>query len=71
MFIFKLDSGWKFSAKFDYEINSDIETLERRIRWAYDELGIIPQGEYGRKLLKKYLESQSREIPVELQDKFC
>lgn len=69
VFVFKLDSERKFSAKFDYEINSDIETLERRIRWAYDELGIIPQGEYGRKLLKEYLEAQRREIPVQLQDK--
>lgn len=69
VFTFDIDGEWKFKAKFEYELNDEISDLERSIRWAYNELDIVPNGEYGRKLLKEYLESQSREIPVELQDK--
>ena len=69
VFTFDIDGEWKFKAKFEYELNDEISDLERRIRWAYNELDIVPNGEYGRKLLKQYLESQRREIPVELQDK--
>lgn len=69
VFTFDIDGEWKFKAKFEYELNDEISDLERSIIWAYNELDIVPNGEYGRKLLKEYLESQRREIPLELQDK--
>jgi conserved hypothetical protein len=52
---FYLESDGKFKIKFNYEINDKIGLLEREIRWAYDELGIVPEDEYGKKLLDEYL----------------
>lgn len=52
---FQLDSDWKFKIKYGYERNSEIGRLEREIRWAYDELGIIPEDEYEKELLEEYL----------------
>ena len=62
-FTFYLTKDWKFNIKYHYERNSDISSKERRIRWAYDELGIIPKGKSGKKLLMEYLQEQGRELP--------
>lgn len=59
---FNLDCNWKFKAKFAYEKNNEIGRLEREIRWAYDELGIIPKDEYERELLEEYLEEQGKSL---------
>lgn len=59
---FYLDSNWKFKAKFGYERNAEIGHLEREIRWAYDELGIIPENEYEKKLLEEYLNEQGKSL---------
>ncbi|MDD7793339.1 immunity protein YezG family protein [Clostridium sp. 'White wine YQ'] len=53
-FTLTLNSDGKFKVKFDYEINNEIGLLEREIRWAYDELGIVPEDEYEMKLLDEY-----------------
>lgn len=61
-FTFYLDSDWKFKVKYGYERNNEIGRLEREIRWAYDELGIIPKDEYEKKLLEEYLKEQGKNI---------
>ena len=50
-----------------YDKDDSLTSTQRRIRWAYEELNIIPNGGYGRKLLKEYLEEQGRELPEELK----
>lgn len=42
--------------------------MEKVLRWAYDELEIIPRDNYRRSLLKEYLEEQGRELPEELKE---
>lgn len=59
---FYLDSNWKFKVKFGYERNAEIGHLEREIRWAYDELGIIPENDYEKKLLEEYLKEQGKSL---------
>ncbi|MCM1325297.1 MAG: antitoxin YezG family protein [Bacteroidales bacterium] len=67
-FTFTLDKDWKFNVKYSYENNEGLSGMEIKIRWAYDELGILPPGAYGKELLKKYLLKQERELPEELKD---
>lgn len=67
-FTFDLDSDWKFKVKYGYEQHEDISGLEIEIRWAYDELGLIPDEKVERMLLKEYLEKQNRELPDELKN---
>lgn len=50
------------------ELNDKISDLERIIIWAYNELDIIPDGEYGRKLLKEYILMNEGELPESLKD---
>lgn len=59
---FNLDYNYKFNAKFNYEINHEIGPLDRIIRWAYDELGLIPQNEYEKELLEEYLKEQGKTL---------
>lgn len=66
-FTYDLNSEKEFKIKFGYEMNEDISEMERRIRWAYDDLGIIPRGKRGKKLLKDYLDQQKRNLPDELK----
>ena len=42
--------------------------MEIGIRWAYDELAIVPRGKAGKRILKKYLDEQGKELPEELKD---
>ncbi|MCM1101009.1 MAG: antitoxin YezG family protein [Acetatifactor muris] len=69
-FTFTLDKDGKFNMKFSYVNSEDegVDAMQTKIRWAYDELGILPPGTYGKKLLKKYLLSRERELPEELKD---
>ena len=55
---FYLENTWQFKIKYGYERDAEIGHLGRVIRWAYDELGIIPKDDYEKKLLDEYLESQ-------------
>lgn len=55
---FYLDKDWQFKIKYGYERDTEIGLLQREIRWAYDELGIIPRDSYERKLLDRYLEAK-------------
>ena len=66
-FTFSLDSDWKFNIKYGYEKNEELSGKELQVRWAYDELGIVPSGKMGKRLLKKYLEEQDKDIPEELR----
>lgn len=59
---FNLDCNWKFQAKFVYERDNEIGRLEREVRWAYDELGIVPEDEYERELLEEYLKEQGKNL---------
>ena len=55
---FYLEKDWRFKVKYGYELDREISSLERRIRWAYDELGIIPKEEFEKDLLDEYLASK-------------
>lgn len=61
-FSFILDNDWNFKVKYKYERNNEIGKLEREIRWAYDELGLIPQNEYEKELLEEYLKEQGKTL---------
>ena len=63
---FELDSDWNFTIEYGYEYNENISSLEKLIRWSYDDLGMIPKERVEKKLLKEYLEEQGRELPEEL-----
>lgn len=52
---FHLEDNRRFKVKYSYDLNMEIGDYDRQIRWAYDELGIIPEGDYGKKLLNEYL----------------
>ena len=66
---FDLDKDWRFKVKYGYEIDLDVSPLEREIRWAYDELGIIPREDFEKKLLDEYLEGKkSSGTPAEGED---
>lgn len=67
-FTFHLDKDGKFNMKYSYENNEELDAMQAHIRWAYDDLGIIPRDKYSRKLLKEYLVEQERELPEELKD---
>lgn len=55
---FILEKDWNFEIKFGYEgqFDDDMGPMQREIIWAYNELGRIPKGDFGKKLLKEYLE---------------
>lgn len=59
---FYLDSNWKFKTKFEYEMDIEIGDYERKIRWAYNELGVIPKSEYAKELLEEYLKGQKENL---------
>lgn len=67
-YTFDIDSDWKIKIKFGYENNEEISTLEKQIRWAYDELGILPKSKSEKIFLKEYLEEQGKELPEELKE---
>lgn len=67
-FTFELDKDWKFKIKYSYDPNEGLGRVEKVLRWAYDELEIVPKDNYRRTLLKEYLEAQGRELPEELKD---
>lgn len=52
---FRLYRDYHFNINYKYDIDTEIGDLERVIRWAYDELGIIPEDDFGKKLLNEYL----------------
>ncbi|MBN1045251.1 hypothetical protein DVW08_07690 [Clostridium botulinum] len=36
--------------------------MEREIRWAYDEWGIVPEDEYEKELLEEHLKEQGKSL---------
>lgn len=52
---FTLESDWRFNAEFGYELNEEIGDFERRILWAYNEIGLIPNDEYAKSVLERLL----------------
>lgn len=55
---FVLEEDWKFKVKFGYEIDNEISCFEREVIWAYNEIGLVPKGEFGREVLEKYLSNR-------------
>lgn len=55
--IFYMDSIGKFKADFSYEdiLNSEFTSGERQIIWEYEVLGIEPEDEDAKELVKRYL----------------
>lgn len=58
---FRLGCDYSFKISFGYDIDSKIGDLEREIRWAYDELGVIPKDSFGKKILNEYLREGGKE----------
>lgn len=67
-YTFYLDIDGKFSIEYGYEKHEELSGMEIGIRWAYDELAIVPRGKAGKRILKKYLDEQGKELPEELKD---
>lgn len=57
---FILNEDWSFKVDFEYDINKEIGNFERRIIWAYEELGIIPEEEFSKSILEEYLEEKEK-----------
>ena len=57
---FILNEDWSFKLNYEYEIDEDIDYMERKIIWAYEELGIMPEGEFSKSILKEYLEEKEK-----------
>ena len=55
---FVLEEDWRFNVKFGYEIDNEISDFEREVIWAYNEIGLVPKGEFGREVLEKYLSNR-------------
>ena len=49
-----------FLANYNYDQNIEIGDFERRVIWAYEELGIMPEGEFGKSILEEYLEEKEK-----------
>lgn len=58
-YVFTLNQDWTFNMRFGYELDLEIGDFERQIRWQYDELGIVSEGEYGQKVLEDYLKEKN------------
>ena len=59
---FVLQEDWKFKAKFGYDLDTKVGSFERKVIWAYNELGLIPKGEFAKEILKEYLNKQKEEL---------
>ena len=57
---FILNEAWSFKVDFEYDINKEIGNFEREVIWAYEELGIIPEGEFSKSILEEYLEEKEK-----------
>lgn len=57
---FILNEDWSFKVDFEYDINKEIGNFERRIIWAYEELGIILEEEFSKSILEEYLEEKEK-----------
>lgn len=55
---FVLEEDWRFNVKFGYKIDKEISDFEREVIWAYNEIGLVPKGEFGREVLEKYLSNR-------------
>ena len=65
-YTFNLYNDGRFTMKFGYELNHKLTSMVREIRWAYDELGLIPDSKYERGLLREYFIEQGKELIPEL-----
>ena len=57
---FILNTDWSFNIDYSYETNIEIGKFERRVIWAYEELGIIPEEEFSKSILEEYLEEKEK-----------
>ena len=57
---FILNADWSFNIDYSYETNIEIGKFERRVIWAYEELGIIPEEEFSKSILEEYLEEKEK-----------
>ena len=55
---FTLEEDWRFNVKFGYEIDNEMSDFEREVIWAYNEIGLMPKGEFGREVLEEYLSNR-------------
>lgn len=55
---FTLEEDWRFNVKFGYEIDNEMSDFEREVIWAYNEIGLMPKGEFGREVLEEYLRNR-------------
>ena len=57
---FILNADWSFNIDYSYETNIEIGKFERRVIWAYEELGIYPEDEFEKGILEEYLEEKEK-----------
>ena len=57
---FILNTDWSFNIDYSYETNIEIGKFERRVIWAYEELGIYPEDEFEKGILEEYLEEKEK-----------
>lgn len=56
---FTLNKDWSFDVKFGYKgqfDDDDMGPMQMKIILAYNELGLIPKGDFSKKLLQEYLD---------------
>lgn len=54
---FVFDESGKFHVEYSYEDLSDANDYERFVIWRYQHLGIVPDDDYVKKFIDKYLKS--------------
>ena len=59
---FVLEKDWKFKVKYEYDLNNKVGPFEREIIWAYNEIGLIPNGEFAKEILEEYLREQGKSL---------
>ena len=57
---FILNADWSFSINYSYDTNIEMGKFERRVIWAYEELGIYPEDEFEKEILEEYLEEKEK-----------
>lgn len=67
-YVFEIYSDGRFQMKYNYEYDEDMSLEEKESIWVYEELGLIPGSKYEKRILKKYLEEQGKELPEELKE---
>lgn len=59
---FILEDDWSFKVKLGYMLDKAMGNFEREIIWAYNEIGVIPKGEFAKNILQQYLNKYNKRV---------